>query len=108
MSLSQNQSILQILTTVKPVLQRLILIHADVCFIKFVVDCIFNAVKGNVCLSNKTNNKHTFKRFRYIISMMCQKKVKLSEKRRLLATNHGISLIKLIAPDVELHLSKIR
>ena len=71
LSLSQNQSVLQILTTVKPVLQRLILTHADECFIKLLVDCIFNVVKGNVCVSNKTNTKHTFKRFRMIVFLRC-------------------------------------
>ena len=105
MSLSQNQSILQILTTVKPVLQRLILIHADLAFIKFLINCVFNVVKGNVCVSNKNV---TSKQFRPIIETICLKKVKVSEKRRLLATNQGIALVKIIAPDVLLHLSRIK
>ena len=105
MSRSQNQSNLQILTTVKPVLQRLILIHADLSFIKFLIDCNFNVVKGNVCVSNKNvKSKH----FRQIIETICQKNVKVSEKRRLLATNQGIALVKIIAPDVLLHLSRMK
>ena len=93
---SKNQSILQILTTVKPVLQKLIsiLILADLTFIKFLIDSVFNVVKGNVCVSNKNV---TSKRFRHVIETICQKKVNVSEKRRHLATNQGVALVKTIA-----------
>ena len=72
---------------------------------KFLIDYVFNVAKGNVCVSNKNV---TSKHFRQIIETICQKKVKVSEKRSLLATNQGIALAKIIAPDVLLHLSKMK
>ena len=61
MSRSQNQSILQILTTVKPVLQRLILIHADLSFIKFLIDCVFLMwLRGTFACQIKMLHPNTF------------------------------------------------
>ena len=87
----------QTLTAVKPVFKRLILILDDLTFKKLLIYGDFNLVKGNVCVLNKNV---IFKRFRHNIETICQKKI--------LATNLGLALEKTIAPDVLLHLSRMK
>ena len=55
-------------------------------------------------LRGTSNQNVTFKRFRHITDTVRQKKLHFSEKHSLLATNQGRALVKLISPDVPLHL----
>ena len=87
----------------KPVLKRFAILHLHNEFIKFLLDCIYNIVHGNVSLAQTTLNESKLKKFKNILTFVCNKKVKFSQKQKLLATNQGLQLIKIIYEPVQNH-----
>ena len=106
MNSSQHLTTFKLLINLKPVLKRFALIHLDDDFIKFLVDCLYNIVQGNVSLASTYVTKQQFKKFKTILSLICDKKVKLPPKRKLLATHQGLQLIKLIHNPIQNHFKK--
>ena len=94
----------------KPVLKRFAILRLHNEFIKFLLDCIYNFVHGNVSfvhgnvsLAQNTFNESKFKKFKIILTFVCNKKVKFSQKQNFLATNQGLQLIKIIYEPVQNH-----
>ena len=102
--LTRHLNILNLLMGCKPILHRLLIIHIDSDFIKFLIDCVYNVVLGNVSITTVETNKQKFNRYKRIISL-CSKSVSLKAKRKLLSTNHGVALIKLLERPIRRHLN---
>ena len=103
---SQNLNILNVLIDFKPILHRLVILHCDSTFIKFLVDCVYNVVIGNVVIKSESQPKSKFKHYRNIITSLCSKKVSLSSKRKMLATNQGVRLIKDLRDAIKNHFAQ--
>ena len=113
-----------IFLTFNPLLKRLFLLHIDNQFIKFLVNCVFNVVRGNVKITTTTTTTTTtantteesavanyqnvarkkLSKFRKVISKLCCRKVALSEKRKIFASPEGIRLLILLHVSVRSHL----
>ena len=87
----------------KPVLKRFAILHLHNEFIKFLLDCIYNVVQGNVSLAQTSLTESKLKKFKTVLTFLCNKKVKFSQKQKLLATNQGLKLIRLIYEPVQNH-----
>ena len=90
-----------IFLTFNPLLKRLFLLHIDNQFIKFLVNCVFNVVRGNVKITTTTTTTTTantteesavanyqnvarkkLSKFRKVISKLCCRKVALIGKTK--------------------------
>ena len=69
----------------------------------FLLDCIFNIVQGNVSLANSVLKENKLQKFKNLLTVLCSKKVKLKQKRKRLATNQGLLLVKLIYEPIQSH-----
>ena len=90
----------------KPILHRLVILHIDNDFTKFLVDCVLNVVVGNVLVSSNPVLKFKLKRNQNLITLLCSRKVSLSRKRKLLAANQGVDLVKSLEKAIKQHFER--
>ena len=84
---------IKLLINFKPVPKRFALIHLDDSFIRILVECLYNIAQGNVSSTKTSVTKQQFKKFKNILFLLCDKKAKLPQKRKLLASNQGLQRI---------------
>ena len=103
MNISHDRTIFKLLIDFKPVLKRFAILHLNDNFIKFLLDCIYNIVQGNVSLANSVLKENKLQKFKNLLTVLCNKKVKIKQKRKLLASNQGLQLVKLIYEPIQSH-----
>ena len=101
MNRSQHLSTLDLFITLKPLLQKFFLLHCSETFVEFIIDCVFNIIKGTVSLNLDNQAINKFKTFERIISILCDRRVKINSKRKLLSTDKGIRLLKMINDPIQ-------
>ena len=103
MNISHHRTTFKLLIDFKPVLKRFAILYLIGNFIKFLLDCIYNIVQGNVSLANSVLKENKLQKFKNLLTVLCNKKVKLKQKRNFLATNQGLLLVKLIYEPFQSH-----
>ena len=105
MSHSRHLNTLSLFITFKPLQRKFFVLHCPDSFVKFILDCVYNIVKGTVILDPAILSAQKIKKFEKLISSICDRRVKVNTKRKLLATNQGINLIVLITAPIQNHFS---
>ena len=103
MNHSHSLTTSKLLTSFKLVSKRFAILHLRDEFIKFLLDCNYNVVKGTVSLAQTSLTESKLKKFKTVLTFLCNKKVKFSQKQKLTATNQGLKVIRRIYEPVQNH-----
>lgn len=97
-SVKKHLPILQLVQQAKPKLRKSILSNFELDLIKTIIECIYNALNGNIVL--KTSEKNKLKKFKSILRKVLSAKGGLNNKRKIICQNGGAFLPHLLGPIV--------
>lgn len=88
------------LSKAKPKIRRALLEKANLDFIKSIVECIENVLKGNIELRKKCKDK--LRRYKSILRKIFSSGNKLRAKKKLIVQNGGSFLPALLPPVISI------
>lgn len=96
--MKKHLPVLQLVQKAKPKLRKSILLNCELDFIKTLIECIYNTLKGNINLSESEKKK--LKKYKSILRKILETKGSLAKKRKVISQNGGAFLPSLLAPIV--------
>lgn len=85
----------------RPLLRRLIVLHCNDNFIKFLTECVYNIQKGHLVLLGEDERK--LRKFVDVFKVLLDRKTSMKKRRHLLSTNRGQVFLKVIAQSIQDH-----
>lgn len=103
-SVKKHLPVLQLVQKAKPKLRKSILLNCELDFIKTIIECIYNTLKGNINLTDSEKKK--LKKFKSTLRKILETKGGLTKKRKVISQNGGAFLPFLLAPIVAAGISQ--
>lgn len=74
--------------------RSLIINRANSKLINCLCECALNVLSGNVPLTQEEKKKKTLKRYRHTLRQLCQRKVPIKQKKKILTQQGGGTVLK--------------